>query len=171
MSQRSYANDRNRKGAKVGSTRKSAAKAKPVRKQGSAISSGSSSKPKKKAEVEKDWSGLPTSPEIKKWRRVWWVLLLSGLGAIGVSYLVPELRTDQTVLKVVSAAVLVLSVAAILIDVVVIRKLRKDLMSKIAPKKATKQDAKADSASKGGKDEKPAPATDPSDAKSPKGDS
>lgn len=134
MSQRSYANDRNRKGAKPGSTRKSASSAKPVRKQGSAVSSVPSAKPKK-AEIEKDWSGLPTSPEIKKWRRVWWVLLLSGLGAIGVSYLVPELRTDETVLKIVSAVVLVLSVAAILIDLVVIRRLRKDLLSKTAQNK------------------------------------
>ena len=144
MSQRSYANDRNRKGAKPGSTRKSASSAKPVRKQGSAVSSVASSKPKK-AGIEKDWSGLPTSPEIKKWRRVWWVLLLSGLGAIGVSYLVPEFRTNETVLKVVSAAVLVLSVAAILIDVVVIRKLRKDLMAKSAPKKSDTKGSKGDS--------------------------
>ncbi len=170
MSQRSYANDRNRKGAKVGSTRKSAAGAKPVRKQGSAVSSAASAKPKK-AGIEKDWSGLPTSPEIKKWRRVWWVLLLSGLGAIGVSYLVPELRGDESVLKVVSAAVLVLSVAAILIDVVVIRKLRKELMAKSAPKKSAQHAVKTEAAGKGGKGHKSAPTAGPSDANTPKGDS
>jgi len=149
MSQRSYANDRNRKGAKVGSTRKSAAAAKPVRKQGSVEVSSSSAKtsdkssskqkPKGKSDgVERDFAGLPTSPEIKRWRRVWWVLLLSGLGMIGVSYLVPEFRTNEQLLKIVSAVVLVLSMGAILIDLVVIRKLRKELVEKTSGKKAGK---------------------------------
>jgi len=145
MSQRSYANDRNRKGAKPGSTRKSAAAAKPVRKQGSvevtssAAKSKSTGKAKPKSDgVEKDFAGLPTSPEIKKWRRVWWVLLLTGLGMIGVSYLVPDLRSNEQVLKIVSAVVLVLSMAAVSIDLVVIRKLRKELIEKTSGKKSGK---------------------------------
>ncbi|MBN1192818.1 MAG: hypothetical protein JXA36_03895 [Coriobacteriia bacterium] len=141
MSQRSYGNDRNRKGAKVGSTRKSAARAKPVRKQGTVEASTSSAKPKK-AGQDKDWSGLPTSPEIKKWRRVWWVLLLGGMGAIAISYVVPELRNNDAVLRAVSGAVIVLSVAAVTIDLVVIRKLRKELMEKTAKKKSSKHDGK-----------------------------
>jgi hypothetical protein len=141
MSQRSLGNDRNRKDGKTGHTRKSAAGAKPIRKQGTVEVSKSSAKPKK-AGTEKDWSGLPTSPEIKKWRRVWWVLLLSGLALIGGSYAIPELRDNESVLKVVSVVVLALSMAAIAIDLVVIRKLRKELMAQMPKKKSSKHDGK-----------------------------
>ena len=144
MTQRNYMNDRYRKGANVGSTRKSAAKAKPVRKQGSVEASSSAKSDNAKAKraaaaasdgIERDFAGLPTSPEIKKWRRVWWGLLLGGLAMIGVSYVVPELRTDEQVLKLVSLAVLAMSAAAIAIDLVVIRKLRKEIMDKLPAKK------------------------------------
>lgn len=140
MSTRSYNNDRNRKGAKVGSTRKSAAKAKPVRKQGEVTSSSKSAKPKSDA-AEKDWSGLPTSPEIKMWRRVWWVLLLGGLAALGLVYVVPEWRTNEQVLRVVTLIVLACSMAAVGIDFFVIRKLRNELIAKTAKKPSPKQAA------------------------------
>ena len=140
MSQRSYANDRNRKGAKIGSTRKSAAAAKPVRKQGEV--SAPSAKPKKAASgPDKDWSGLPTSPEIKKWRTAWWVLLLGGLGALGITYLVPEWRANEQVLRAVTLLVLALSMSAVGIDVFVIRKLRNELIAKTAKKPSPKQAA------------------------------
>ena len=142
MSQRSFTNDRNRKDGKTGHTRKSAAGAKPIRKQGTVESSSPAVKAKKTG-AEKDWSGLPTSPEIKKWRRVWWVLLLGGLALIGGSYLVPELRTNENVLKVVSAIVLVLSVTAMGIDLIIIRRLRKELIAASGQKKSSKNDAKA----------------------------
>lgn len=142
MSQRSYSNERYRKGANVGSTRKSAAKAKPVRKQGS-VEVSQSAKPKKKDGIEKDWSGLPTSPQIKKWRTVWWVLLLSGLAAIAASWALPEIRNNERLVSVVSVAVLVFSSAAILIDVVVIRKLRKELIARTEKKLSPKQEAHA----------------------------
>lgn len=127
MAQRSYSNDRYRKGAKVGSTRKSAAKAKPVRKQGTV---SSASKPtRKKADKPRDWTGLPTSPEIKKWRRIWWVLLLGGLALIGVGYAVPALRDDMSVQRIIVAVVLAASLTAVSIDIFIIRKLRKELMA------------------------------------------
>lgn len=132
MTQRSYANDRYRKDAKIGSTRKSAAKAKPVRKQGERVAS--TAKPKSATGVEKDWAGLPTSPEIKKWRRVWWALLLGGLALIGVGYAVPALRTGpgQAAILVV---VLALSGVAIFIDLRIIRRLRNELLASRAGKK------------------------------------
>ena len=142
MSQRSYSNERYRKGANIGSTRKSAAKAKPIRKQGS-VEVTKSVKPKKKDEIEKDWSGLPTSPRIKKWRTVWWVLLLSGLAAIAASWALPEVRNNERLVSAVSIAVLLLSSAAILIDVVVIRKLRKELIATAEKKQSPKQEAHA----------------------------
>ena len=142
MSQRSYSNDRNRKGAKLGSTRKSAAKAKPIRKQGSATVTPTASKSTASAKGRKpgtDWSGLPTSPEIRKWRRVWWVLLLGGLAALGIVYVVPEWRTNEQVLRVVTLIVLACSMAAVGIDFFVIRKLRNELIAKSAKKPSPKQ--------------------------------
>lgn len=144
MSQRSYGNDRNRKDGKTGHTRKSAAGAKPIRKQGTVDSSSSPAKPKK-AGAEKDWSGLPTSPEIKKWRRIWWALLLSGLVLIAGSYAVPDLRTNEAVLRVVLAVVLACSFTAVGIDLIVIRRLRNELIAKTAKKTSSKHDAKGDS--------------------------
>lgn len=144
MSQRSYSNDRYRKGANIGSTRKSAAKAKPVRKQGSVAVTRETSKPsggKKERTPGTDWAGLPTSPEIQRWRRVWWVLLLSGLALLGISYVVPELRTNEQVLRIVTLVVLACSMAAIVIDMFVIRRLRNDLMVKSGKKPSPKQAA------------------------------
>jgi hypothetical protein len=147
MSQRSYTNERYRKDAKVGSTRKSAAKAKPVREKGSAQSTVTKAKPKK-PEQQKDWAGLPTSPAIQKWRRVWWVLLGGGLAIIGATWLVPEMRTNEQYARIASLLVVVLSLAAISIDLVVIRRLRKDLMAAPAKKPKVTDDAK-----KSGKDD------------------
>ena len=165
MTQRSFSNERYRKDAKIGSTRKSASSAKPIRKQGSAESSakssasksssskGSSSKarPTPKDGIERDWSGLPTSPQIKKWRRVWWVLLLSGLAIIGMTYAVPEFRDNNDVARITSFTVLALSMVAVSIDLVIIRKLRKELLA-AAEKKSAKKSGKAvkgDAAGKG----------------------
>lgn len=155
MTQRSYSNERYRKDAKIGSTRKSAAKAKPVRKQGVATSSVEKPKPKKDG-VEKDWAGLPTSPQIKKWRRIWWVLLVGGLALIGGTYAIPELQGNEDAARIVSLVVVVLSAAAVAIDLVVIRKLRKQLImsmdKKAAKAEAAKAASKAESKKSGGKD-------------------
>lgn len=156
MSQRSYSNDRYRKGANIGSTRKSAAKAKPVRKQGSATVTREVSKSAERRKERRpgtDWSGLPTSPEIQKWRRAWWVLLLGGLAALGIAYVVPEWRTNAQVLRVVTLIVLACSMAAVGIDLFVIRKLRNELIAKTAKKPSPKQaaheaSARAEAASK-----------------------
>lgn len=148
MTQRSYSNERYRKDAKIGSTRKSAAKAKPVRKQGVATSSVEKPKAKKDA-VEKDWAGLPTSPQIKKWRRIWWVLLVGGLALIGGTYAIPELRGNEDAARVVSLIVVVLSAAAVTIDLVVIRKLRKQLILAVDKKAAKAEAAKAEAKSRG----------------------
>jgi len=143
VAQRSFSNDRYRKDAKIGHTRKSAAKAKPIRKQGTVEVSSSPAKPKK-AGQEKDWAGLPTSPEIKKWRRIWWALLLGGLALIGVGYLVPELRENSNVQGVIAGVVLGASLLAVTIDLVVIRKLRKQLIAAQAPKKHVQKTRRTD---------------------------
>jgi hypothetical protein len=147
MSQRSFSNDRYRKGANIGSTRKSAAKAKPVRKQGTIEASRSDSKKKPTGGVEKDWAGLPTSPQIKKWRRAWWVLLLTGIGLIALGWLVPELRADEGVQRIIAGVVLVASMTAVAIDLVVIRRLRRELIASTAKKPSKKEQKHAGEAS------------------------
>lgn len=142
MARRSFMNDRYRPEAKVGATRKSASKAKPVRKVGAAPSS--SAKPKAKPKQEKDWAGLPTSPGIKKWRRIWWALLLGGLALIGIGYAIPELRADPRIQTGLALVVLALSFAAVSIDLFVIRRLRKQLIEASKPKpKAAKPEGGA----------------------------
>lgn len=141
MTQRSYSNDRYRKDAKLGSTRKSAAKAKPVRKQGT----GTSAKPAGKASKSssgpaKDWSGLPTSPEIKKWQRLWWVLLGGGLVLVGLGSFVPAFRESRTAYTAILMAVTASAGAALYIDLKIIRKLRNELIA--GAKKSSKHDAK-----------------------------
>lgn len=153
MSQRSYTNDRYRKGALTGSTRKSAARAKPVRAQGTVEPVKRAAPKKRGGEVEKDWAGLPTSPAIKKWRNAWWVLLLVGLALVVAAYVVPGLRANEEAQRIIAPAVLVLSLSAVGIDLFVIRPLRKDLMSTAAKpsRKQQKHAAEADAAAAGGK--------------------
>ncbi|MDY0340604.1 MAG: hypothetical protein RBS17_05280 [Coriobacteriia bacterium] len=155
MSQRSYNNERNRKDAVVGSTRKSAASAKPVRKKGTVDVTKAGTTKRAKPGVEKDWAGLPTSPEIKKWRRVWWVLLLGGIGAVALGYLEPELRANESVQRIIAMLVLAASMAAVTIDLVVIRRLRKQLIeaqSKKPSKKEQKHAGDVQGAKASGKD-------------------
>ncbi len=154
MSQRSYSNERYRKDAKIGSTRKSAAKAKPVRKQGTVETVKADTPKKVSSGPEKDWTGLPTSPEIKKWRRVWWVLLLTGIALVALGYLVPELRDSENTQRIIAMVVLAASMTAVTIDLVVIRRLRKQLiesMGKKPSKKEQKHAAGADGDAKSGK--------------------
>lgn len=145
MSQRSYNNERNRKGAVVGSARKSAASAKPVRKQGK-VDVTKASPAKTKSGVEKDWTGLPTSPEIKKWRRIWWILLLGGIAAVALGYLEPELRANEDAQRIIAMVVLAASMAAVTIDLVVIRRLRKQLIESHGKKPSKKEQKHAEDA-------------------------
>lgn len=141
MSQRSYSNERYRKDAKIGSTRKSAAAAKPIRKQGDTAPATSKPKPKKN-EVEKDWAGMPTSPAIKMWRRVWWVLLLGGLVLVAANWYIPSLKNDLQASRIVLLAILALSGAAIYIDLVVIRRLRNEIAASVKKPKKNGKDEK-----------------------------
>ncbi|MDI6901681.1 MAG: hypothetical protein QMC79_08330 [Anaerosomatales bacterium] len=130
MSRRSASNDRyQRKDKKAGSTRRSASSAKPKRAAGSATSSAS--RPAKKQPEKKKsrfFQPLPTTPEIKKWRRVWFVMIVIALAGFAVA-----MWADQTgqapALRYIPLAVEVGGVsAAIAIDIFVIRKLRKQAL-------------------------------------------
>jgi hypothetical protein len=85
MSRRSPTNERYQKFTEPkGQTRKSAAAAKPVRKEGSGAAA--KAKPKPKAEQPGGKFYEPDTPEYKFWRRVWWYCLGIGLAFVGVSF-------------------------------------------------------------------------------------
>jgi hypothetical protein len=158
VSQRSQTNDRYRKDAELGSTRKSAASAKPVRKAATIEVGSGKDSGKKKGKDAKGIKGvkgskatkpkaaslqLPTSPEIKKWRTVWWALLGGAFVLLAIAWLVPALRTNPTANTVATIGVFVLCSAGLYIDLVIIRKLRNKLIEEQKHKKPSKTVAKA----------------------------
>ncbi|MFA5844831.1 MAG: hypothetical protein WC971_08405 [Coriobacteriia bacterium] len=112
-------------GKKGGSTRKSASSMKPKRAAGEVA--GRKSATAKPAVKRKPWQ-LPSSPEIKKWRRVWWVFM--GVAILSAaSILVPPVK-GSTDLQRISLAIEVSGLAAALyIDFAIVRKLRKELIA------------------------------------------
>ena len=100
MSRRSASNERYQKwtGPK-GQTRKSAAAAKPTRKEGSTTPAKKKSKTKLSADKAPGGKFYePDTPEYKFWRRAWWICLGGGLLLVAVSFYL------QTYLKTVSWA-------------------------------------------------------------------
>jgi hypothetical protein len=131
-------NERYRRDAKIGSSRKSASSAKPKRAVGESAASVGKPKPKVKEKKRTDWSGLPSTPEIRKWRRIWWVLLSSGMVLVVAGMFIPALQTEN-VQRIVLTIVLACSLSAISIDLFIIRRLRKEAMA--AGKKKSKGDS------------------------------
>ncbi len=139
MSQRSQTNDRYRKEADIGSTRKSAARAKPVRRLGTIEgSSASSAKDSGKAKKKPVRQPLPTSPEIKRWRMIWWGLFALAFVCILVNWLLPAARDNQTITMALTVTVFVLCAVAVYIDAVKIRKLRAQLIKEQGKKSKNK---------------------------------
>lgn len=142
MSQRSYTNERYRKDAKIGSTRKSAAKAKPVRQQGSAVSDKSKKAAEdrkaaeKKAARKEAWK-LPSSPEIDNWRKVWWIALGLAIAAFAAG-LYADRTGNGTLTRVSLGVELACVLVAVYIDTFVIRRLRKTLTEQQAAGKSSK---------------------------------
>jgi len=105
MSTRSPYNDRNKTEQK-GKTRKSAAASKPKRDAG-APASASSSKKKPAAKKKTMWGRGPASgpvapvvqsPEMKKLRRLWWILWGGSLGVALVAYFLGEaMKTNPSI--------------------------------------------------------------------------
>jgi len=126
MARRSPLNPRYQKHAKVGSTKRSASSLKPKREAGSAASA-QSSKPKAAAEKKRAMPTLPTSPEIKRWRRVWWALVAVMVLTAATSY-IPSLRENMTAQRIGMAVLTAAFFPAMYIELVVIRRLRNDLI-------------------------------------------
>jgi hypothetical protein len=146
MARRSAGNDRYRV-EKKGQTRKSAGSLKPKRTKGTldTVMPKKSDAPKKKkaAPSKKKYIPIPTTPEIKKWRKVWWVAIIVALLAFGVAYL-GESQGSNTLRTVGLSIELAGVLVAINIDIFVIRRLRKEAI--LAEQKGKKP--KADKADK-----------------------
>ncbi|MDO8950651.1 MAG: hypothetical protein Q8S43_00870 [Actinomycetota bacterium] len=131
MARRSASNERYQKNAKIGSTRRSASSSKPKREAGSMATA--SKKPEKKK--ERLFSPLPTSPEIKKWRRIWYALLALAVASYAITLYAQSIKSEL-MLTIALAVELGAVAVAVGIDLIVIRKLRNAVM---AEQKAAKK--------------------------------
>ena len=128
MARRSPMNERYGKNAKIGSTRRSASSAKPKREIGSATSGTSKPAPAAKKERPSFRDAVPTSPEIKRWRLIWWVLFGIMLANAFATNFIPALRESPMAQQVGFAILLASFAGSIYIELVVIRRLRKELI-------------------------------------------
>jgi len=142
MGRRSAQNPRYQKDAKVGSTRKSAASAKPKR------SAGEVTSPSKKSTGSKRPTAAqinPDTPEFKKWRKIWLGMLIAAMILSAGSFLFRESNTLATQIALVLAYSCIFG--AFFIDLTIIRKMRKEWLESHgagAPKKAATPKAKAE---------------------------
>jgi len=127
--------------AHAGSTKKSASSAKPKREAGS--SSPTTTKKKAPEKKKQSWSEMvPSTPEIKKWRRIWYVLLAVALVAFGLAYYGQNIH--NTLMSSIGFMVELISVGiAIAIDLVVIRRLRNEAIKERAAGKKGKSASKS----------------------------
>ena len=128
MSRRSPGNERYQKytGPK-GQTRKSAAAAKPSRKEGSGTSSSAKSKSKAGAS-KRPVEAVPAYAEYPFWRRAWWISLVAALVALAISFYLQYFLKDAAWARPAGVITLAVSYAAIiagfLIDYRILRRMR-----------------------------------------------
>lgn len=121
MGRRSAQNPRYQKDAKLGSTRKSAASAKPKR------SAGEVATPSKKSSGSKKPTAAqinPDTPEFKRWRKIWLGMLIAAMILSAGSFLFRESNTLATQIALVLAYACIFG--AFFIDLTIIRKMRKE---------------------------------------------
>ena len=154
MSQRSPMNDRYQADEKKGTTRKSAASAKPKTKAAASVRVQSAEKtPKEKTAAKKAAEKIerqeqreldakyynPPTAEYKKWKRLWWAALIVALISTACAFLLRWIAPGQETLSFI---VLGLAYAGIigglLIDFTKIRKIRKEYQQEMR-KKTTKE--------------------------------
>ncbi len=135
MSRRNPTNERYKKDS-AGHTRKSAASAKPKRDVGERTTDKQRKKTGivesgKKRSSKKIFEPLPTSPEMKKWRMIWWAYILGSLLLIAASQLTRDIDWGignfpiSTILVTIAYASIF---TALYIDFFKIRRLRKEML-------------------------------------------
>lgn len=122
MARRSASNQRYQKDA-LGSSRRSAASAKPKRGVGQSAEEAERrrlGRKGRKARAKIQWN--PDTPEFKLWRKVWLVLLVSAMVSSGGAFLLREMAPWGTIALVVAYSCLF---GAFFVDLTKIRKMRK----------------------------------------------
>ena len=142
MTQRNPMNERyqNTDDKKMGKTRKSAASAKPATKAASSVHiekkapkpKGRFARAQQRAQTptgkqrgSNDTYYQPNTPEFKKWRRIWWALIIVALAFTSLSFFLTggfESKSPMYVCLGIGYAALI---AAIVIDVTKVRKIRR----------------------------------------------
>ncbi len=138
MAQRNPMNDRYTTDDKKGQTRKSAATAKPKSKAASSVRVESTKKtPKQKKEqqqldrkrqqeISRKYYNPPL-PEYKKWRKVWWGLLIFAVVMTASSFLVRFIMPENDMASmIVLGGAYIGIIGALVIDGLKIRKIRKE---------------------------------------------
>lgn len=128
MGRRSPTNPRYGRDAKVGSTRRSASSLKPKRDAGE---SGPRPATKSKSDTKKRPTMaevMPTSPEIKKWRTIWWVLFGVMVATALLQQFVPAFQQSREAMIIGLAVLTGAFVASLYIELGKIRVLRKELI-------------------------------------------
>ncbi len=141
MARRSAQNPRYRKDAQVGSTRKSAASAKPKREAGVVASPSKKSGAKKPVRLVD-----PDTPEFKRWRKIWLGLLVAAIVFSLGAYALREARTVNTLSLAFAYSCLF---SAFYVDLTKIRRMRREFMDEQAAggkKKSEKAEELADAA-------------------------
>ncbi len=157
MGRRSASNPRYRKGAQLGTTRRSAASAKPKR------AAGELSKRETRTPVRKQpaWAVVPDTPQFRIWRKIWFGLLIAAMVFSIGAYAFHKSNPPVATLSIAFAYSCLFS--GIFIDLFKIRRMRKqwaaDMMANATPAAADRSAAKPDTA---GKDSE-APADEPQD--------
>lgn len=146
MARRSPTNARYQKYTEPkGQTRKSAAAAKPVRKEGGA---STTAKAKPKAKGSSGPGGKfyePDTPEYKFWRRMWWISLGTGLFFVALSFLIQYVLKAEGPMRVAGVVAIGLSytaiIAAFFIDWRMLRPMRQGTYTAKADKPSTAADS------------------------------
>ena len=157
MSQRNPMNERYQTDDHKGKTRKSAAAAKPKTKAASSVRVVSSTKtPEQKKAAQKQNQKVerqkqrdleakyynPPNAEYKKWRRIWWVLLITAIVMVGCSFLTRWLWPENEVASMIVLGVgYVGIIGALVVDFSKIKKIRRAYQAEMAAK-GSKEDRK-----------------------------
>lgn len=144
MAQRNPLNDRYKGDGPSGQTRKSASSAKPKKASAApssernikdlsardqAVVRRNAAKTKRRTAATARTTVpyvVPTSPEYKRYRKIWWILIIIGLALTAVTWAMREWMPEQaTISYVVLGIAYVAIVGALLLDFLKIRPLRK----------------------------------------------
>lgn len=154
MSSRNPLNDRYQQEGRKGTTRKSAASAKPKAKAAESVHIQASGKTKEQKKADKKASRekareqerqfySPPTPEYKRFRKIWWGFLIAAIVLTALSFMGQSFGFQQEVVYVTLVLAYVCIIVALYIDFAKCRKIRKQYAADMASGKK-KSKAKKD---------------------------